>query len=183
VQHDNLAVVSMSPETASNINGVIGLLDDPKTQRLILQAIGKPTCCIEQLVFRWGTQIASATQLPDVGEWIDPADQRVPSWLKPFNYGPVLIAWDDNGSYGAGVGIKRHGLIGCELAVVTRQQLRGRGLAKHLVAQAARRIREEGNLPMYLHHSNNSASARVAEAVGLSHQNWYVFTLAETRED
>jgi GNAT superfamily N-acetyltransferase len=115
--------------------------------------------------------------LPDGGDWIDPRDPRVPTWLRPFNYGSVLIAWDADGRYGAGVGIKRHDDTGHELAVVTSSHLRGRGIARRLVAQAARRLLAEGKLPTYLHDPKNVASARVADAVGFLDRGWSVYGL------
>lgn len=57
----------------------------------------------------------------------------------PFN-GDVVIAWDDQRNYGAGVGCKHHDRWGHELAVVTEEALRGGGIARRLSAQAGRRV-------------------------------------------
>jgi len=45
-----------------------------------------------------------------------------------------------------------------------RSAVRELGLARRLVAQAARRVAEEGAVATYLHATSNAASAKVAEA-------------------
>jgi predicted GNAT family acetyltransferase len=70
------------------------------------------------------------------------------------------------------VGIKHHDRHGHELAVGTEPAARGRGLARRLVAQAARRILDEGAVPTYQHDPANIASARVAEAAGFPDRGW-----------
>ncbi len=123
---------------------------------------------IERLVFRW---TAKPAELPEIGEWVHTADPRVPEWLRPFN-GDVLIAWDEEGRYAAGVGRKAHNELAQEIAVGTDPAHRGKGLAPMLVAQAARRILTEGFLPLYLHTLDNEASARVAEKAGFPDRGW-----------
>jgi GNAT superfamily N-acetyltransferase len=120
-------------------------------------------------VFRWG---ARPTPGPDEGVWLPVIDPRVPPWLHPFG-GEVLVALD-GGHYVAGVGIKRHDRYGHELAVVTHERARGRGLARRLVAQAARRVIADGAVPTYLHDPRNTASARVADAAGFPDRGWQV---------
>ena len=124
-------------------------------------------------VFRWS---AAPTSLPDAGEWVPPTDPRLPGWLRPFN-GDVLVAWDDAGEYAAGVGRKRHDQHGQELAVATEPAHQGRGLARRLVAQATRRVLDEGAVATYLHAPDNHASARVAEAAGFPNRGWAVYGL------
>lgn len=122
-------------------------------------------------VFRWSTSPAA---LPDAGEWIDADAPSVPLWLRPFG-GEVLVAVDPlSGVHLAGVGIKRHDAHGHELAVVTAEAARGRGLARRLVAQAARRVLDEGAVPTYLHTPGNLASASVAAAAGFEDRGWSV---------
>jgi GNAT superfamily N-acetyltransferase len=127
--------------------------------------------------FRWTVR---PTELDDAGDWVPTSDPRVPEWMRPFN-GDVLIAWDAEGNYGAGVGRKQHDRWGHELAVVTEEALRGRGIARRLVAQAARRVLSDGALPTYLHAFDNAASARVAEAAGFADRGWQFLTLLEER--
>ena len=71
-------------------------------------------------------------------------------WLRPFG-GQVLVALDDDGRCLAGVGLKRHDDTGREIAVVTEERARGTGLARRLVAQAARAVLAEGRAVTYLH--------------------------------
>jgi len=131
--------------------------------------VGLPDRRVYAGVFRWCERPAD---LPDAGEWVDVADPAIPPWLKPFG-SPVLIARDpDTGAYLAGVGIKRHDPYGHEIAVGTEPPARGRGLARALVAQAARRILDEGAVPTYQHDPDNIASARVAEAAGFPDRGW-----------
>lgn len=136
-------------------------------------AVGRPGARVGFGVFR--STIAPAP-LPDAGEWVPTADSRVPAWLKPFN-DEVLIAWDQPGVYGAGVGRKKHDRWGHELAVVTEAALRGQGIARRLVAQAARRVLDDGAVPTYLHDAANVASAHVAESCGFTDDGWQIIGL------
>lgn len=170
-------LLSVTPARVEAVRRVAGALDDVAVRRAIVDAVGARGHVIGRGVFRWSTTVASAADLPDIGDWVDPGDPRVPTWLKPFNYPQVLIAWDRDGDYGAGVGIKRHDDAGHELAVVTSERLRGNGVARRLVAQAGRRVLDEGNLPTYLHGPDNVASARVADAAGFPDRGWSVYGL------
>ncbi len=120
-------------------------------------------------VFRWST---SPAPLPDAGIWVPHDDRRVPAWLRPFG-GEVLVVLDGD-SYVAGVGLKRHDEAGREIAVGTEEAARGRGLARRLVAQAARRVLDEGAVPTCLHAPDNVASARAADAAGFPDRGWSV---------
>ena len=123
-------------------------------------------------VFRWSTAPAD---LPDAGTWIAADDPSVPEWLWPFG-GEVLVAVDPGtGEHLSGVGIKRHDAVGRELAVVTRPAAEGRGLGRRLVAQAARRVLDEGGVPTYLHAVDNHASAHLATAAGFPDRGWAVY--------
>lgn len=170
-------LLSVPPDRAEAVADVAGPLDDPDVRRAIVRALGACGRTLGRGVFRWSRAVADAECLPDAGEWVEQGDPRVPGWLLPFNYGPVLIAWDGDGGYGAGVGIKRHDPVGHEIAVVTTGEQQGRGLARRLVAQAARRIIAEGGLATYLHDPANDASARVADAVGFPDRGWSVYGL------
>jgi RimJ/RimL family protein N-acetyltransferase len=129
----------------------------------------RPDRIVYSGVFRW---CQTPPNLPDAGEWVDAAGEDVPEWLRPFGH-EVLIAWDPaTGRYLAGVGIKRHDDIGRELVVGPEPAARGRGLARRLVAQAARRVLDEGGIPTYQHDPANVASARVAEAAGFPDRGW-----------
>lgn len=129
-------------------------------------------------VYRWTTRPAL---LADAGKWVPADDPGVPVWLRPFG-GDVLVAVDpETGEHLAGVGVKRHDAYGHELAVVTAPPARGRGLARRLVAQAARRVLDEGAVPTYMHDPGNHASAAVAEAAGFGDLGWLAFGATESR--
>ncbi|MET7399218.1 GNAT family N-acetyltransferase [Dactylosporangium sp. NPDC005572] len=127
-------------------------------------------------VFRWSD---APTGLPDAGAW-EPSDgPGLPDWLRPFP-GEVLVARDEDGSYLAGVGLKPHDPTGVEISVGTEERARGRGLARRLVARAARRIVAGGAVALYLHDPANVASAHVADAAGFPDLGWKIHALAGT---
>ncbi|XBP96712.1 GNAT family N-acetyltransferase [Micromonospora sp. CCTCC AA 2012012] len=130
--------------------------------------VGLPDWPTNRAVYRWS---AAPAPLPDAGEWIAPTTPGLPAWLGLFDR-PVLVARDADGGYLAGVGVKRHDVHGHELTVGTAEAARGRGLARRLVAQAARRVLDEGAIPTYRHDPDNTASARVAEAAGFPDRGW-----------
>ena len=146
--------------------------DDLATIGPALPAIvGRPDARFGRGVFRWCRHVLDDSDPEAV--WLPPDDERVPPWLAVFN-GDVLVHLDEGGRYGAGVGRKRHDDFGQELSVATEEHLQGRGLARRLVAQAARRVAEEGAVATYLHARDNVASARVAEAAGFPDTGWWV---------
>ncbi len=127
---------------------------------------------------RWAQDVPGPDALPDAGVWLpaslaDGTDPRVPAWLRPFG-GDVLVALDDDDRYLAGVGLKRHHAGLQEIAVVTSEAARGRGLARRLVAQAARAVTAAGSAVLYLHAPDNEASARVARASGFPDTGWRI---------
>jgi hypothetical protein len=137
--------------------------------------MGRPGAMVYRGVFRWSVEPAP---LPDAGEWVPADDPVVPDWLRVFG-GEVLLALDpESGDYLAGVGLKRHDRYGQELSVGTVPTARTRGLARRLVAQAARRIVDGGAVATYLHDPANLASARVATAAGFPDRGWSVLGLA-----
>jgi GNAT superfamily N-acetyltransferase len=136
--------------------------------------VGRPDARFGRGVFRWSHALVEGTD-PDA-VWLAPDDERVPPWLAVFN-GEVLVHLDEHGRYGAGVGRKRHDNWGQELSVATEEHLRGKGLARRLVAQAARRVAEEGAVATYLHAVSNTASAKVAEASGFPDTGWWILGL------
>lgn len=127
-------------------------------------------------VFRWTD--APARDLAPAGVWVPHDDPAVPGWLRPFG-GEVLVELDGEGRYVAGVGVKRHLASGWELAVGTEPAARGRGLARRLVATAARYVLDHGAVPIYLHADSNVASARAAVAAGFPDEGWRVLSVAD----
>jgi GNAT superfamily N-acetyltransferase len=120
-----------------------------------------------EAVFRWTLDPAP---LDPVGEWVPADDPVLPEWLRPFG-GEILVVTDDTG-YLAGVGLKRHLDLGWEISVGTEPRGRGQGLARRLVATAARRVLDEGRVPLYLHDDDNRASAAAADAAGFPDLGW-----------
>lgn len=159
-------------DDADGVNGA--LVDQTLTELLdgLPSALDLPGWKPYRGVFRWSV---SPAPLPDAGVWVSADDPTVPEWLRPFG-GEVLIAWhEETGEYLAGVGIKRHDAYGNELSVGTVPAARGRGLARRLVAQAARHVLDEGAVPTYQHDPANLASARVADAAGFPDRHWTSF--------
>jgi GNAT superfamily N-acetyltransferase len=131
-------------------------------ERALPDVLGRPGARLVRSIVRW---TGSPADLPPLGEEVDVEDPRVPEWLRPFG-DRVLVAFDHSGRYLAGVGRKRHDRWCTELAVGTDPAARGQGLARRLVATAARAVLDEGKVPTYQHDVRNVASAHVADAVG-----------------
>jgi len=164
-------VLSVPPGPAADLSGVDTM---SVARQMVPGALGRPGRRLFEGVFRWCHHLVD-TDAP--GEWVPVADPRVPEWLQPFG-GEVLVAWDGEGRYAAGVGRKLHDRYGQEISVGTEREHRGRGLARRLVAQAARRIFEEGAVATYLHADSNLASAAVADASGFPDEGWRIVGLA-----
>lgn len=172
------AVLSLSPAIVPDPRPldperVQAALDSAEAQTAVPAALGRPDLRLTRATFRWSDSPAS---LAPIGEWVDRHDPRLPPWLRPFN-GGVLAAWDERGRVAAGVGIKRHNPHGYELAVGTDPAHQGKGLARMLVTQAARRVLALGAVPLYFHDPANAPSARVAEAAGFPDRGWSVLGL------
>jgi GNAT superfamily N-acetyltransferase len=167
-------VLSVPSTRAAAVRGLAHLPVDDLLAKLP-GAVGLDGRTSYQAVFRYALATAP---LPDAGAWVSIEDPVVPPWLRPFG-GDVLIARDDEGRYLAGVGIKRHDGYGQELSVGTGPAARGRGLARRLVAQAARRVLDEGAVPTYMHAVDNLGSARVAEAAGFPDRGWSAYGVVE----
>lgn len=174
------AVLSVPPD---RIDAVAAVADDLEGLRAastaLAEALGSPGSRLFEGVFRWSKAPAP---LDDAGTWLPVEDRRVPPWLVPFGH-EVLVAFGETGEYVAGVGTKVHDEFGHELAVVTEEAVQGRGLARRLVAQAARRVLERGAVPTYLHADANIASAKVAEAAGFPDRGWRVLGVARRPPD
>jgi RimJ/RimL family protein N-acetyltransferase len=169
------AVLSVPPDRARDAERLDGRPLD-EVVAVLPGAIDRPELVGYTAIFRWSVDPAP---LPEAGAWEPAADPGVPEWLRVFG-GEVLVARDPaTGAYQAGVGIKRHDGGGGELAVGTEPAARGRNLARRLVAQAARRILDEGGVPTYQHDPANVASARVAEAAGFPDRGWVSFGVSE----
>jgi GNAT superfamily N-acetyltransferase len=164
------AVVSVPPDAVTAVRALGA--DLPALAAGIADVVGRPGWRFSHGTFRW---TSDPTPGEDAGTWVDPREPGVPAWLRPFN-GDVLVALVD-GDVAAGVGRKQHDPHGHELAVVTEEAHRGRGLAALLVAQAARRVLADGAVPTYLHAPGNTASAATAVRSGFTDEGWQVLGL------
>ncbi len=181
VESPDGTVLSLAPSTypspvAVNIDParVAAALTGSRPDLDVPAALARPGLRFGRAVLRWAEQ---PVDLPEIGEWLEPDDARLPAWLRVFN-GGALVAWDMEGHVAAGVGIKRHNPFGHELAVATEPAQRGRGLARLLVAQAAKRVMASGAIPLYLHAPENLASARVADSTGFPDRGWHLVELS-----
>ena len=168
-------VISVPPDAAHLVREAIGDdVDRPGLGDELGAILGVGPAAFGAGVFRTTTDVDP--DIADLGEWFEHHTDQLPEWLAPFN-GPRLVVFDDDGRPLAGVGIKVHDDHGQELSVVTEEAARGLGLARRLVATAARRIIADGAIPTYLHAPDNTASARVADAVGFADGGWKVYGL------
>ena len=168
-------VIAVPPRSVDAVRDAIG--DDLDREGLgdeLGEILGVGPAAFGAGVFRTTTRVDP--DVDDLGVWFERQEDGLPEWLAPFN-GPRLVAFDDDNRPIAGVGIKVHDRYGHELAVVTDDAARGRGLARRLVATAARRVLDGGAVPIYLHDPANHASARVADAVGFADRGWTVHGL------
>ncbi|GAA2596560.1 hypothetical protein GCM10010399_28940 [Dactylosporangium fulvum] len=176
---DGNGVLSVPPASRDAVAALVAGLDPAATEAVLAAElpalVGRPEQRCFTGVFRWSEAPAA---LPDAGEW-EPSDAPgLPDWLRPFP-GAVLVVRED-GEYVAGVGLKPHDVSGIEISVGTEERARGRGLARRIVARAARHIVASGAVPIYLHDPSNTASAHVAVAAGFPDLGWKVHALAGT---
>jgi len=180
VTDDARALVVVAPRIAADVAALLDgreveALDDEGLATRVGALVAGDGARLRDGVLRWATSVVDEEELPDLGTWLSWDDPRVPTWLHPFGH-RVLVALDDD-AYVAGVGVKHHDDEGHELAVVTSEQARGRGLARRLVATAARRHLRDVPVVTYLHGRDNHASAHVADAVGLPDRGWRVLAV------
>jgi GNAT superfamily N-acetyltransferase len=171
VQSPDGMVLSVPPVAEGGASAAVP--DRTRIAEAIAHALGRPAGRLVEATFRWCRRPAD---LPEAGVWLPIADERVPEWLHPFG-GDALVALERDRVV-AGVGIKLHDRYGQELAVVTEPGHEGKGLARRLVSQAARRVIANGAVPTYLHADSNLASARVAQAAGFPDLGWRVIAFA-----
>lgn len=174
-------VLSVPPAVVEPLELLGGLdpsvLDQPSWRHAVSQALGVPGRDLAVLTLRWVERREQVADLEGIGDWVPRDEPSLPPWLRPFDAPEVLLVRDEDDRYLAGAGIKSHDEHGAEIAVGTEPEARGRGLARRLVATAARRILDEGRVATYVHEPSNHASARVAEAAGLADRGWKLVSL------
>jgi hypothetical protein len=97
---------------------------------------------------------------------LDAADPRLPEWVHGHFVGEAWVVLEGGKVLSTAV-LKRYDDRLREISVGTAPEARGRGLARSVVAAAARSVLAEGRAVLYNHAVDNDASARVAESVGL----------------
>lgn len=173
-------VVRVPPEVAARLPALLADVD--ALLAALPAAVGGPGRA-EAGVLRWAQRVPGPELSPDAGVWLpavlaDDGDPRVPPWLRPFG-GDVLVALDDAGRHLAGVGLLRHHAGLQEIAVATTEAARRRGLARRLVAQAARTVTAAGSAVLYLHAPVNEGSALVARSSGFPDTGWQILGFFE----
>jgi RimJ/RimL family protein N-acetyltransferase len=98
---------------------------------------------------------------------LDATDPRLPDWVIGHFTGEAWVFLDENGKVLSSAVLKRYDDRLREISVGTSERARGRGLARSVVAAAARHVLSEGRAVLYNHAPDNLASAKVAESVGL----------------
>lgn len=167
-------VISVAPDAFDAAQRAVQLGGLDELGARLDDIVGKSGAHLRRGVFRYQQRLVAHDSL---GTWRDPSDPFVPEWLRPFN-AKVLMAFDGQGHYAAGVGRKRHDPFGQELAVTTEPAHQRRGYARQLVAQAAEKVYLEGSVATYLHRRENTGSAAVAEATGFFDRGWEIISLS-----
>lgn len=96
---------------------------------------------------------------------LKPSDSQWDDMRYHFD-GPVFVARAEGGDVTSWAGIKCKDEHVWEIAVVTEEAYRRRGLARVVVSAATRYILEHGAVPLYVHPSSNEVSGRVARGLG-----------------
>lgn len=160
-------VLSVAPHAVGDVE-TLSLEGFDALSSGIGRLFGRPDLRLGVNDFRY---LARIVDLEPLGEWVESDDPRLPAWLRPFN-GGILIVCDGNERYMAGVGLKLHDALASEIAVGTEPEFRGRGLARRLVATAARHLAQSGATATYEHVRANDRSGAVAVASGFSDEGW-----------
>lgn len=162
-------VVSVVPAAYEAVAATVAAATGVDFRLGLGMAVGAGERVSPWVVLRWSGDPAP---LEPLGRWIPSTSDGLPEWLQAFP-GNVLVTFDEEtGEYAGGVGLKRHTTWGHEVAVGTAEEQRGKGLARRLVAQAARDVLAAGALPLYVHDPDNVPSAKVADAAGFPDLGW-----------
>ena len=174
VATEHAMVLSVPPDVVSDVDALAQKGFETLSEG-VGKLFGRPRLGLGVNDFRY---LARLVDLEPLGEWVEVDDPRLPTWLRPFN-GGILIVCDERDRYMAGVGLKLHDALASEIAVGTEPEFRGRGLARRLVATAARHLASSGATATYEHVRTNDPSAAVAVAAGFSDDGWTIVHLGK----
>lgn len=167
-------VISVASEYFEPISQLVrkSSLEDLETR--IAEIAGGKGAMLRRGVFRYHQQLVTHESR---GDWFFPDDPMVPEWLRPFN-AKVLMAFDQEHNYAAGLGCKRHDDLVYELAITTEPTHRKLGYARELVAQASEFVYSAGGVATYMHRRDNIGSAAVAGSAGFPDRGWETIMLS-----
>ena len=166
---DGGAVVAVAPEWAGLLRQH---LDGPDTVRAALAAVA---AAIPGHLFSGVARTGVAIPPPVVPVTIvDTTDPRLPDWVIGHFTGEAWVVLGERGEVLSTAVLKRYDDRLREISVGTAEAARGRGLARSVVAAAARAV-------LYNHDPDNHASAKVAESVGLHELGRYHAVVTDRR--
>jgi len=156
------AVLAVAPEHASLLRRHLG---GPAT---LLPALERAAAELRGHLFSGVARTGVAVPPPAVEVTVlDTSDPRLPDWVTGHFTGSAWVVLDGRGEVLSTAVLKRYDERLREISVGTSERARGRGLARSVVAAAARSVLASGRAVLYNHAPDNHASAKVAEAVGL----------------
>jgi RimJ/RimL family protein N-acetyltransferase len=156
------AVLAVAPQHAALLSR---LLDGPAT---VLSALERAATELRGHLFSGVARTGVAIPPPAVAvTTLDASDPRLPDWVIGHFTGEAWVVLDGEGEVLSTAVLKRYDDRLREISVGTSERARGRGLARSVVAAAARHVLSEGRAVLYNHAPDNFASAKVAESVGL----------------
>ena len=156
------AVLAVAPQYAELLRR---LLDGPAN---VLTSLERVAVELRGHVFSGVARTGVAIPPPMVAVTVlDATDPRLPDWVIGHFTGEAWVVLDDDGSVLSTAVLKRYDDRLREISVGTAERARGRGLARSVVAAAARHVLSEDRAVLYNHAPDNYASAKVAESVGL----------------
>jgi len=173
---DGGAVVAVAPEWAGLLRQH---LDGPDTVRAALAAVA---AAIPGHLFSGVARTGVAISPPVVPVTVvDTTDPRLPDWVIGHFTGEAWVVLGERGEVLSTAVLKRYDDRLREISVGTAEAARGRGLARSVVAAAARAVLAEGRAVLYNHDPDNHASAKVAESVGLHELGRYHAVVTDRR--
>jgi RimJ/RimL family protein N-acetyltransferase len=169
------AIVGVAPAYAARLREH---LDGPETVVTALKALAAE---LPGHMFSTTARTGVVIPAPAVPVTVlDASDPRLPEWVHGHFVGEAWVVLEDGEVLSTAV-LKRYDERLREISVGTAPSARGRGLARSVVAAAARFVLAEGRAVLYNHAVDNHASARVASSVGLHELGTYHAVVADRR--